>query len=75
MSTKRIRSHSVIFFDTENDARRKTFSFSDNKCAANTKKKSSDMRPSVSSGRKRNDNGRRRGEPWKRPSVKNNTPR
>jgi hypothetical protein len=63
MLTKKIRSHSVIFSDTENDARRRPFFSNGNKSVANMKKKSSDMKQSVSSGSKKNDNGRGRGRP------------
>jgi hypothetical protein len=38
MSTRKTRSLSVIFFDTENDARRRRFLFNENKSVANMTK-------------------------------------
>jgi len=52
-----------MFFDIKNDAKRRPSSFNENKSAGNMKKKGSDMKQSVSSGGKRNDNGKRRSEP------------
>jgi hypothetical protein len=52
-----------MFFDTENDVRRRPFSFSENENVVNMKRRSCDMRRSVSSGSKRNNNGTRRSEP------------
>jgi hypothetical protein len=37
--TRKIRSPSVIYSDTENGVRRRPFSFNENKSAANMKKK------------------------------------
>jgi len=40
MLTKRTRSRSVIFFDIENDVRRRPFSFDKNENVVNMKRKS-----------------------------------
>jgi len=63
-----------MFFDTKNDARRRPFSFNESRSAVNMKRKSGGMKLSVSSGSKRNGNGRRRSEQWRRPRGKSNTP-
>jgi len=74
-SIKKIKSLSAIFFDIENDVKRRPCLFNKNVNAANTKKKGRSMRRSASSGSKRNDNGRKRSELWKRLKGKNNTPK
>jgi hypothetical protein len=52
-----------MFFDTENDVRRRPFSFNAKKNVVNMKRRSYDMRRSASSGSRRNNNGTRKSEP------------